>query len=59
MNTNIWNNEAVHNMTGYSIEDIKECLITLANFISSNLQPDRLEGFNLEELKNLKLYAKL
>ena len=59
MNTNIWNNEAVHNMTGYSIEDIKECLITFANFIRSNLQPDRLEGFNLEELKNLKLYAKL
>lgn len=50
MNTNIWNNQTVHHLTGYSIEDIKQCLIALTNFISMNLQPDRLQGFNIYEL---------
>ena len=33
-------------MTGYSIYDIKKCLYDLADFISKELKPDRLEPFN-------------
>jgi len=27
MNVDIWNNYNVHNLTGYSIEDLKSCMI--------------------------------
>ena len=30
MNTEIWNNNSVHQVTGYSIEDIQECLFDLS-----------------------------
>ena len=34
LNTDIWNNEMLLVVTGFSMEDLKECLIDLANFIS-------------------------
>jgi len=37
MNTDIWNNEFVHKMTLYQMEDIKQCLYDLSMFIIENL----------------------
>lgn len=47
LNTDIWNNEVVSSVTGYSVLDIKDCLFDLAEFISSNLSPNRLENFDI------------
>lgn len=55
-NTEIWNNIKVANLTGYSIEMLKEPLYLLSNFIDENLNPRRLEGFNLEALKDATNY---
>jgi hypothetical protein len=46
----------VVSLTGYSIEMLKEPLYHLAQFIQQNLSPNRLEGFNVEALKELKDY---
>tara|TARA_B100000780_G_C20918309_1_gene365766 strand:+ start:481 stop:657 length:177 start_codon:yes stop_codon:yes gene_type:complete len=54
LNTDIWNNTEIVSLTGYSIEMIKEPLYHLSSFIKSNLTPDRLVGFNLEYIKELK-----
>ena len=54
LNTNIWNNPEIVSLTGYSIEMIKEPLYHLSNFIKQNLTPNRLEGFNIEAIKDLK-----
>lgn len=37
LNTEIWNNQNVHSLTGYSIVDIKQCLYDISVFISTNL----------------------
>jgi len=50
MNTDIWNNEFVHKITFYSMEDIKQCFYDLSMFIIENLQPNRLEGFDVEAI---------
>lgn len=54
LNTDIWNNPEIVSLTGYSIEMIKEPLYHLSNFIKQNLTPNRLEGFNIEAIKDLK-----
>ena len=54
LNTRIWTNFKVITQTGYSIEMIKEPLYHLALFIQENLQPNRLEGFDIESIKALK-----
>ena len=54
LNTSIWCNFEVISQTGYSIEMIKEPLYHLAFFIQENLQPNRLEGFDIEHVKTLK-----
>lgn len=62
MNTNMWNNPQVVGLTGYSISMIKEPLYELAKFIRENLTPDRLEGFDLEaiiEIKDFKQDTKM
>lgn len=56
LNTDIWNNHQVHQLTGYSITDIKGCLYMIAAFIANNLQPNRLENFDIEAIKNLQNY---
>jgi hypothetical protein len=56
MNTDIWNNLMVHQATGYSILDIKKCLIELSLFISNNLSPNRLEGFDIQSLEKVQIY---
>ena len=43
-------------LTGYSINDLKECLYELATFISTNLQPNRLDTFDIEAIKTTQLY---
>jgi hypothetical protein len=35
-------------MSGYTTEMLIDCLKDLTNYIRQNLQPDRLEGFDLE-----------
>ena len=54
LNTDIWNNPEIVSLTGYSIEMVKEPLYHLSNFIKNNLTPNRLEGFNIEAIKDLK-----
>lgn len=54
LNTDIWNNERVASISGYSITDIKPCLFDLAEFISSNLSPNRLANFDIESIKTLE-----
>ena len=56
MNTDIWNNVKVANITGYSIEMLKDPLYDLSMFIRQNLSPDRLAGFDIEECQYLKNY---
>lgn len=53
LNTDIWNNEEVHNITNYSIDNLKPCLLDLAEFISNNLSPNRLECFNIKDIPNI------
>ena len=47
LNTKIWNNEEVFNITNYSIDHLKKCMFDLALFISNNLSPNRLECFDI------------
>mmetsp|Transcript_2689 Transcript_2689/g.4531 ORF Transcript_2689/g.4531 Transcript_2689/m.4531 type:complete len:410 (+) Transcript_2689:474-1703(+) len=54
MNTKIWTNFKVISQAGFSIEMIREPLYHLAFFIQENLQPNRLEGFDIESVKTLK-----
>jgi hypothetical protein len=54
MNTMVWNNEHVHTLSLYSIDEIKGCLHELAMFICNNLQPNRLEGFDIESVLELQ-----
>ena len=57
MNTDIWNNEKVARISGYTIVDIKSCLFDLSEFIASNLSPNRLENFDIEAVKGLENYS--
>ena len=56
LNTDLWNNMKVANITGYSIEMLKDPLYDLSMFIRQNLSPDRLAGFDIEECKDLRNY---
>lgn len=47
MNLDIWNNEEVTKVSGYSITDIKDCIYDLSNFISRCLSPNKLEDFDI------------
>ena len=35
------------------MDTLKECLYDLATFMSQNLHPDRLKGFNVAAIKNI------
>jgi len=56
-NLEIWNNQTVHQMSGYSIDDIKDCLVELSQFICNNLSPNRLEGFDLTAIMTVQQYS--
>lgn len=56
MNTSIFNNKEMHETSKYSIVDLLECLYDLSVFISTNLQPNRLECFDVEALKTIVPY---
>lgn len=51
LNTDIWNDRTVHDMTGYSITDLKSCLYDLALFVNLNLESGQLDGFDIEAIK--------
>ena len=55
-NLDIWNNQDIHNLTGYSILDLNKCLFDLATFISNNLQPNRLISFDIKSILKAKIY---
>ena len=59
LNLEIWNNEEVAAITGYGISDIKDCLFDLAHFISSNLSPNRLAGFDILAIKQIKPFDQI
>jgi hypothetical protein len=50
MNVDVWNNYNVHKLSGYSIEDLKNCLIELCLFMKEDLLPNRLESFDINYL---------
>ena len=56
LNLSIWNNQSVHSMTGYSLEDVKPCLIELSQFICNNLSPNRLDGFDISAILAVPMY---
>lgn len=41
------------------MDTLKECLYDLANFMSQNLHPDRLKGFNIADIKNIASYDQI
>jgi len=57
MNLDIWNNARVHEITGYSFEEIQGCLHDLFLFIYNSLSPNRLENFDLETILKTKNYV--
>lgn len=57
LNLDIWNNQTVHSMTGYSMQDIKPCLVELSQFICNNLSPNRLEGFDITSIMAVPQYS--
>lgn len=57
MNLHIWNNSTVNQLTRYSINDLKPCLVELSQFISNNLSPNRLEGFDITAIINTQIYS--
>lgn len=56
LNLDIWNNSHVHQTTGYSINDIRQCLVELSQFICNNLSPNRLEGFDIQAIMTVQQY---
>lgn len=54
LNTDIWNNKEVHTLTGYSIEEIAETLLSLAKFVSENLVPNKLKYFDILALQEIR-----
>jgi len=59
LNTDIWNNEDVTSISGYSINDLKDCLFDLSEFISTMLSPNRLESFDLDAIKKLEPFNEI
>lgn len=59
LNTDIWNNELIATISGYSINDIIPCLYDLSMFISENLSPNRLADFDVEALKSVEAYNEI
>lgn len=59
LNTDIWNNEDVSSVSGYSITDLKDCLFDLGDFIATMLSPNRLENFDLEAVKNIEPFNQI
>ena len=56
LNTDFWNNDRIVGITGYSVLDLKICLYDLAEFIASNLSPNRLSDFDIEAIKTIEPY---
>lgn len=54
LNTAIWNNLTVIQMTGLTIEMLSKPLHTLALFIKTNLVPNDLEYFDLDSIQKVK-----
>lgn len=56
MNTDIWNNEEVSKVTGYTIEMIKEPLLALCQHLQSEIKSSQLEDFNIDTILSLRNY---
>lgn len=54
LNLDIWNNPRVSGLTGYTIEMLKPCLLSMIDFMKQNLQPDRLQYFCIDQIKFLQ-----
>ena len=54
LNTDIWNNKKVAQMTGYTIEMLKQPLYELSVFIKHNLVPNNLNYMDLEGIKGVQ-----
>jgi hypothetical protein len=59
LNVSIWNNEEITSITGYAITDLTHCLCDLGNFISTSLQPNRLEGFDIDKIKQIEPFNQI
>lgn len=60
LNTDIWNNSEVYQITNYTIENLKKCLVDLAKFLKAQLTPDRLANFDIASILSAKsnVYAR-
>ena len=57
LNTDKWNNPTVVAVTGYTIEMLVQPLSAMAAFIRENLNPDRLEGFDIDSVQLSKNFS--
>ena len=60
LNTDIWNNKRIAQLSGYTIEMLKEPLCHLSEFIKANLVPNKLEYFALGDIlgvSNIKTHC--
>ena len=51
LNLDIWNNARISGITGYTLEMLKPCLLSMIEFMKQNLQPDRLKYFCTDQIK--------
>ena len=57
LDTNKWNNPTVVAVTGYTMEMLVKPLSDMAAFIRENLNPDRLEGFDIDSVQFSKNFS--
>ena len=57
LDTNKWNNPTVVAVAGYTMEMLVKPLSDMAAFIRENLNPDRLEGFDIDSVQFSKNFS--
>ena len=53
----IWNNSTVVAVAGYTMEMLVQPLSDMLAFIRKNLNPDRLEGFDIDSVQFCKNFS--
>jgi hypothetical protein len=57
LTTDLWNNPTVVAVAGYTVEMLAQPLSDMVIFIRKNLNPDRLEGFDIDSVKFIKNFS--
>ena len=54
LNTEIWNNKKVYGMTGYTIEELIDPMIAVANFMTNFHVTSKLKYFDIRALNHVR-----